>query len=85
MVSGVHHHLNKELWTPQAFERDFGEEPADLVDCRLGMVLLQLPSKTFWAGFDNMNSELIVQYSTVQYVIQYVCMSAMVGTVIQEE
>ena len=55
MVTGVDRYLNKELWTPQAFERDFGEEPADLVDCRLGMILLQLPSKTFWAGFDNMN------------------------------
>ena len=55
MVTGVDRYLNKELWTPQAFERDFGEEPADLVDCRRGMILLQLPSKTFWAGFDNMN------------------------------
>lgn len=57
MVTGVDRYLNKELWTPQAFERDFGEEPADLVDCQLGMVLLQLPSKTFWAGFDNMSCE----------------------------
>jgi lysine-specific demethylase 3 len=57
VVTGVDRYLNKELWTPQAFERDFGEEPADLVDCQLGMVLLQLPSKTFWAGFDNMSCE----------------------------
>lgn len=58
VVAGVHHYLDKELWTPRAFERDFGEELADLVDCHLGMILPQLPSKTFWAGFDNMNCKL---------------------------
>ena len=62
VVSGVHHYLDKELWTPQAFERDFGEELADLVDCRLGMALLQLPSKTFWAGFDNMSCKWFTVY-----------------------
>ena len=62
VVSGVHHYLDKELWTPQAFERDFGEEVADLVDCRLGMALLQLPSKTFWAGFDNMSCKWFTVY-----------------------
>ncbi len=35
-----------------------GEEPADLVDCRIGLHLLQLPSKTFWDGFENMAGEL---------------------------
>lgn len=67
VVSGVHHHLNKDLWTPQAFERDFGEELADLVDCRLGMLLLQLPSKTFWAGFDNINCKLLQTCNCVLY------------------
>lgn len=31
-----------------------GNEPADLVDCRVGLVVLQVPCQTFWAGFDNM-------------------------------
>ena len=25
LVSGIHNHLDKHLWTPEAFERDFGE------------------------------------------------------------
>ena len=26
MVSGVHHQLNPELWSPQSFIRDFGKD-----------------------------------------------------------
>ena len=86
IVAGVDRFLDKSLWTPQAFERDFGEshsshdeglvaiptdyvlikdlivsgeEAADLVDCRIGMHLLQLPSKTFWAGFEDMSGESV--------------------------
>lgn len=26
MVSGIHHQLNPELWSPQSFIRDFGKD-----------------------------------------------------------
>ena len=35
-----------------------GEEAADLVDCRIGLHLLQLPSRVFWAGFEDMSGEI---------------------------
>lgn len=59
VVAGVDRQLDSLLWTPAGFERDFGDELADLVDCRMGLVLLQVPCRTFWAGFDNMSGELI--------------------------
>ena len=80
VVAGVHNRLSRDLWTPEAFERDFGEsynhprvdyiplscilnaplgeELADLVDCRNGLVLQQLPSRVFWSGFSKTNCEL---------------------------
>lgn len=59
LVAGVDQHLNKELWTPASFQRDFGEEPADLVDCRSGRVISQIPTKAFWSGFEDMNGEQV--------------------------
>ena len=32
-----------------------GEELADLVDCRTGSVIHQIPSKTFWNGFEDIH------------------------------
>ena len=57
VVAGVNQQLDSLLWTPARFESDFGEELADLVDCRAGLILLQVPCRTFWAGFNNMAGE----------------------------
>ena len=57
VVAGVDQCLNRELWTPISFLRDFGEEPADLVDCRSGRVIPQVPTKAFWSGFEDMEGE----------------------------
>ena len=48
-----------------------GDEPADLVDCRLGLHLLQLPTNTFWAGFEDMSGKYItmIQYAPGYYII----------------
>lgn len=34
-----------------------GDEAADLVDCHQGLHLLQLPSRVFWSGFEDMSGE----------------------------
>ena len=57
VVAGVDQCLNRELWTPVSFLRDFGEEPADLVDCRSGRVIPQVPTKAFWSGFENVDGK----------------------------
>ena len=35
-----------------------GEEPADLVDCRTGLIMPQVPSKAFWGGFDDIHCKI---------------------------
>ncbi len=36
-----------------------GDEPADLVDCRIhvGLVMKEVPCRKFWAGFDDMDGK----------------------------
>ncbi|XP_019850041.1 PREDICTED: uncharacterized protein LOC100639981 [Amphimedon queenslandica] len=58
VVAGIDKYLNKEIWTPNSFLQDFGEEPADLVDCRTGLIMPQVPSKAFWGGFDDIHCRL---------------------------
>ncbi|XP_054716696.1 lysine-specific demethylase 3B-like [Uloborus diversus] len=58
LVRGVEEQLDKNLWHPDAFCRDFGEVRNDLVDCMTGAVIKNLPMKRFWEGFQNFNKRL---------------------------
>eukprot|EP00731_Ephydatia_muelleri_P021265 Em0013g992a len=59
MVARVHEHFNKALWSPLSFDNDFGNELADLVDCRLGQVLPQVLTKVFWKGFEDEHARMM--------------------------
>ena len=52
-----------------------GEEAADLVDCRIGLHLLQLPTKMFWDGFEDMGGEFSLSYGIVSSLmcVQVTC------------
>lgn len=52
IVSQVSTHLNMDLWRPEAFSRDFGEDANDLVNCMTGTLVPNQPMKRFWDGFD---------------------------------
>ncbi|PIO26389.1 hypothetical protein AB205_0199920, partial [Aquarana catesbeiana] len=39
MVSGIHNKLNRELWRPESFRIEFGEQEADLVNCRTNDII----------------------------------------------
>lgn len=58
LVADVNKHIDSNLWTPQAFKRDFGEELADLIDCRTGLIMPQVPCKAFWNGFEDIQARL---------------------------
>lgn len=78
MVSGIHHQLNQELWSPQSFIRDFGKdnvslvvvmvmmslghELADLVDCYEGLVIRDCSVSHFWEGFENLDGKYCHHY-----------------------
>lgn len=52
MVSHVNRCLNIDIWQPESFSKDFGEDANDLVNCLTGTLLPNQPMKRFWIGFD---------------------------------
>lgn len=58
IVSDVLKNLDKDLWRPEAFSRDFGEDKNDLINCLNGNIVPNQPMKRFWDGFDNVNKRL---------------------------
>lgn len=53
IVSDVSKFLNKDLWTPESFARDFGDEKNDLINCITGNIVPNQPMRKFWEGFDH--------------------------------
>ncbi|XP_047509324.1 lysine-specific demethylase 3A isoform X1 [Pieris napi] len=51
LVSDVSSLLDKDLWSPESFSRDFGETHVDLVNCASGLVVPNQPGSKFWDGF----------------------------------
>ncbi|CAH1259423.1 KDM3B [Branchiostoma lanceolatum] len=58
LVSGVNKYLNSNIWRPEAFSREFGELENDLVNCRNGNVIPNIPMKKFWDGFEDVPKRL---------------------------
>ncbi|XP_029448721.1 lysine-specific demethylase 3A isoform X2 [Rhinatrema bivittatum] len=58
MVSGVHHKLNSEIWRPESFRREFGDQEADLVNCRTNGIITGATVGDFWEGFEDIPSRL---------------------------
>jgi len=58
IVSNVSKHMKvEELWTPEAFSKDFGHDRPDLIDCRRNEPLNGYQIKCFWDGFEDQSSE----------------------------
>ncbi|XP_018426956.1 PREDICTED: lysine-specific demethylase 3A [Nanorana parkeri] len=58
MVSGVHNKLNGELWRPESFRREFGEQEVDLVNCRTNDIITGATVGEFWDGFGDISKRL---------------------------
>ncbi|KAM4707877.1 lysine-specific demethylase 3A isoform 2-T2 [Discoglossus pictus] len=58
MVSGVHHKLNSELWRPESFRREFGDQEVDLVNCRTNDIIAGTTVGDFWDGFEDISARL---------------------------
>lgn len=56
MVSGVHHKLNTELWKPESFRREFGNQEVDLVNFRTNEIITGATVGDFWDGFEDVPS-----------------------------
>ncbi|KFB52740.1 AGAP002682-PB-like protein [Anopheles sinensis] len=59
MVSAVSSKMNMDLWIPEAFGRDFGEQVNDLINCFNGKIVRGHPMKVFWDGFECIRERLL--------------------------
>lgn len=58
LVSNVNKQLNQDLWCPESFSRDFGEDANDLVNCLTGTTVPNQPMKRFWDGFNSISKRI---------------------------
>ncbi|XP_023598102.1 lysine-specific demethylase 3A isoform X4 [Trichechus manatus latirostris] len=58
MVSGVHNKLNTELWKPESFRKEFGDQEVDLVNCRTNEIITGATVGDFWDGFEDIPNRL---------------------------
>ncbi|XP_056410279.1 lysine-specific demethylase 3A [Hyla sarda] len=58
MVSGIHNKLNIDLWRPESFRDEFGDQEADLVNCRTNDIITGATVGDFWDGFEDLSRRL---------------------------
>ncbi|CAB4068537.1 KDM3 [Lepeophtheirus salmonis] len=59
IVANVDDYLDKDLWTPAAFKRDFGSDFHDIVNTRSGKTIPHFLLEDFWDGFENLSSRRV--------------------------
>ncbi|KAG7517860.1 hypothetical protein JOB18_018147 [Solea senegalensis] len=58
LVSGIHRRLKQDLWRPEAFSKEFGDQDVDLVNCRNCAIISDVKVREFWDGFQVINKRL---------------------------
>ncbi|XP_057706019.1 lysine-specific demethylase 3B isoform X2 [Corythoichthys intestinalis] len=58
LVSGIHKRLKSELWRPEAFSEEFGDQDVDLVNCRNCAIISDVKVRDFWDGFQIISKRL---------------------------
>uniref|UniRef100_A0A3Q0SMD2 Lysine-specific demethylase n=1 Tax=Amphilophus citrinellus TaxID=61819 RepID=A0A3Q0SMD2_AMPCI len=58
LVSGIHKRLKSELWRPEAFSKEFGDQDVDLVNCRNCAIISDVKVRDFWDGFEVISKRL---------------------------
>ena len=55
IICNSNQYMNRNLWHPRAFLKDFGHLRADLVNTRTGKTVPSQPMKWFWEGFEKVS------------------------------
>lgn len=50
-VIDVAKEISKDLWNPESFNTDFGNDKCDLIDCKTGLTIKNQIMNAFWTGF----------------------------------
>lgn len=58
LVSGVQKKLKSDLWRPEAFSLEFGDQDVDLVNCRNCAIISDVKVRDFWDGFEIISKRL---------------------------
>ncbi|XP_057205404.1 lysine-specific demethylase 3B isoform X2 [Triplophysa rosa] len=58
LVSGIHKKLKGNLWKPEAFSKEFGDQDVDLVNCRNCAIISDVKVREFWDGFQVISKRL---------------------------
>uniref|UniRef100_A0A665VUY5 Lysine-specific demethylase n=1 Tax=Echeneis naucrates TaxID=173247 RepID=A0A665VUY5_ECHNA len=58
LVSGIHKRLKANLWRPEAFSEEFGDQDVDLVNCRNCAIISDVKVRDFWDGFQVISKRL---------------------------
>ncbi|KAK5623975.1 hypothetical protein CRENBAI_023744 [Crenichthys baileyi] len=58
LVSGIDKRLKSELWRPEAFSEEFGNQDVDLVNCRNCSIISDVKVRDFWDGFETISKRL---------------------------
>ncbi|XP_023133364.2 lysine-specific demethylase 3B isoform X1 [Amphiprion ocellaris] len=58
LVSGIHKRLKANLWRPEAFSAEFGDQDVDLVNCRNCAIISDVKVRDFWDGFQVISKRL---------------------------
>ncbi|XP_070212485.1 probable JmjC domain-containing histone demethylation protein 2C isoform X2 [Littorina saxatilis] len=59
LVSCINKLTTRELWNPETFKKEFGQQENDLVNCRNGNVIMGNPMSDFWQGFESIDNRLL--------------------------
>jgi hypothetical protein len=59
LISNSNRYLDRRLWHPRAFLKDFGHLRSDLVNTLTGKTVPQQPLKWFWEGFNSVCHRLV--------------------------
>lgn len=62
LVSGVQKKLKSELWKPEAFSLEFGDQDVDLVNCRNCAIISDVKVRDFWDGFEVLESKPMIYF-----------------------
>ena len=58
IVSDVTKRLDPDLWHPDSFAKDFGDNKNDLINCMTGKTVPNQPMRKFWEGFEYQSKRL---------------------------
>ena len=59
IVQNVDKELDKDMWTPDAFRRQSGNERHTLVNTKSGKYIPNVPLNIFWDGFENLSDRIM--------------------------